>query len=172
MGLFTKNPDLISDRSRELNSRIAALESKIKKLDRELRPSPSRVRPSPEHRENIQPPQPGVPCHQSTEPIFERVDRNQLKVPAENPPNPGHFNELGVRKYDLLSLLDRIKKQFQAPPVANPKLVNYLASGSIQGLRPLRYEKRVARNRFIALTAFFLLAVLGILSYALEHHRH
>jgi hypothetical protein len=41
----------------------------------------------------------------------------------------------------------------------NPKLVNYLAAGSIQGLRPMRYEKRVARNRFL----FIVLGVLALL---------
>jgi len=66
--------------------------------------------------------------------------------------------------------LERIRKQFQSTPAANPKLVSYLAAGSIQGLRPLRYERRVARNRFLALAIILLLAFLGIF-LALEH-RH
>ena len=41
----------------------------------------------------------------------------------------------------------------------NPKLVNYLAAGSIQGLRPMRYEKRVARNRVLALDVIVILLV-------------
>ncbi|HUA67136.1 MAG TPA: hypothetical protein VMA13_01195, partial [Candidatus Saccharimonadales bacterium] len=73
-------------------------------------------------------------------------------------------------KYDLWSLLDRFRKQFHGPPAANPKLVNYLAAGSIQGLRPLRYEKRVARNRFILLLAILGLLCLFIASYALQRH--
>ena len=55
-----------------------------------------------------------------------------------------HYNELGVRKYDLVATWQRVKNIFKTPPASNPKLVNYLAAGSIQGLRPLRYEKRVA----------------------------
>ena len=39
----------------------------------------------------------------------------------------------------------------------------YLAAGSPQGLRPMRYEKRVARNRFIVLAVVFLAAMWGIL---------
>jgi hypothetical protein len=42
--------------------------------------------------------------------------------------------------------------------------VNYLAAGSIQGLRPLRYEKRVARNRFIVLAVILLLALWGLIA--------
>ena len=76
---------------------------------------------------------------------------------------PEHYNELGVRKYDLLALLRRFRGHFRGPSTTNPKLVSYLAAGGIQGLRPLRYEKRVARNRFIALALFLLLALWGIL---------
>jgi cell division protein FtsB len=42
--------------------------------------------------------------------------------------------------------------------------VNYLAAGGIQGLRPMRYEKRVARNRFIALVIILFLTLLGIVA--------
>jgi hypothetical protein len=41
--------------------------------------------------------------------------------------------------------------------------VSYLAAGGIQGLRPLRREKRVARNRFFVLVAFLFFVLLGIL---------
>jgi hypothetical protein len=41
--------------------------------------------------------------------------------------------------------------------------VNYLAAGGVQGLRPLRYEKRVARNRVVLLALLFLAIFLGIL---------
>lgn len=169
MGMFKKNPDLISDRSRDLNAKISALESKIKRLNQEIESGAS-TRPFGAPQKNIFASQPENPAPRSTEPVFEKVDQNQLKDSAEQPVTPQHFNELGVRKYDLMSLLDRIRKQFQSPPPANPKLVSYLAAGSIQGLRPLRYEKRVARNRFVALATLFLLACLGIF-LALEH-RH
>jgi hypothetical protein len=167
MGIFRKNPDPISDRSRELKARIAELESKIKKLTDDLQPSPG-ARPMPQPRSAASPGQPEAAGPANNEPIFEKVDQKQLKAAAEPPATAGHFNELGVRKYDLLSLLERIRKQFQSPPAANPKLVNYLAAGSIQGLRPLRYEKRVARNRFVALAILLLLAFLGIF-LAFEH---
>jgi hypothetical protein len=54
--------------------------------------------------------------------------------------------------------------------------VSYLAVGSIKGLRPLRYEKRIARNRFIFLSLFFALILWGLIyaffnsrSWELEH---
>jgi hypothetical protein len=104
-----------------------------------------------------------------TEPIFEEVDQNRLKAKGETTTTPEHFNDLGIRKYDLAAFLRRIKNHFSGPPTMNPKLVNYLAAGSIQGLRPMRYEKRVARNRFL-LGFFLLLAFLvGIFLYIHNH---
>ncbi|MBE7501147.1 MAG: hypothetical protein HS113_12725 [Verrucomicrobiales bacterium] len=39
----------------------------------------------------------------------------------------------------------------------------YLAAGNVQGLRPLRYEKRVARNRFLMLLAAFIVILYGLI---------
>ena len=61
------------------------------------------------------------------------------------------------------TLWERFRKSFRKPPVSNnPKLVNFLAAGSIQGLRPLRYERRVARNRFLAFTTVLVLVLIGL----------
>ena len=171
MGLFKKNPDPITDRSRELNSKISELEAKIKKLSQELEPAPGpRLRSTAYPGGGTDSIQSGAATPTGGEPIFEKVDQNQLKSPAEPPAAAEPFHDLGARKSGLASLWERLKKEFQGPPAANPKLVSYLAAGSIQGLRPLRYEKRVQRNRCIALAILLLLASLGIF-YALEH-RH
>jgi len=61
-------------------------------------------------------------------------------------------------------LLARIRNHFRGPSTTNPKLVSYLAAGGIQGLRPLRYEKRVARNRFILLVAVLFVILLGLVA--------
>jgi len=101
-----------------------------------------------------------APAH---EPIFEEVDQDRIQSNSE-PVTPAHFNELGVRKYDMASAWKRVKTHFQGPVASNPKLVHYLSAGSIQGLRPMRYEKRVARNRFIVLAVFLVLALWGIIA--------
>lgn len=164
MGLFKKKPDPISDRSRDLNAKIAELESKIKKLNQELHSGEAPERSAMASRP------PESPARHAGEPVFEKVDQHSLKAPAPPPDSPHHFNELGVRKYDLFSIFDRIRKLFRGPPAANPKLVNYLAAGSIQGLRPLRFEKRVARRRFILLLVILTFVCLWILSYVLQRH--
>ena len=66
--------------------------------------------------------------------------------------------------------MHRIRNHFRGPSTTNPKLVNYLAAGGIQGLRPLRYEKRVARNRFIVLAVIICVVLLGIALALLNKH--
>jgi hypothetical protein len=83
---------------------------------------------------------------------------------------PDQFNDLGVRKYDLPALFQRVRRQFSRPASSNPRLVTYLAAGGVRGLRPLRYEKRVARNRFIALVIVLLVILLGVFSIFLHSH--
>ena len=67
-----------------------------------------------------------------------------------------------MRKYDLPALLNRWRNHFRGPTTSNPRLVSYLAAGGVQGLRPLRYEKRVARNRFFVLITAVILVLLGL----------
>jgi hypothetical protein len=200
MAIFRKKADPISDRARSLNNEIAALQVEIKKLDTQLQqsqPAPenprlrSTARPHgavphrmPEH------PNPGLGPVAVTarprvevdakevsalraivhEPVFEEVDLERLTTRVENRVPPDHYNELGVRKYDLPALLQRIRNLFRGPSTTNPKLVNYLAAGGIQGLRPMRYEKRVARNRFVALVVFLFIILLGIILAFVKHH--
>ncbi len=172
MALFKKKPDPINDRARALSEEIAALESKIKKLDTQLQQAPAapRLRPAtlPQGL-NAQRPAESAPAPVTHEPIFEKVDQKQLDPASDAASPPEHFNELGVRKYDLPALIRRIKNHFHGPTTNNPKLVNYLAAGGVQGLRPMRYEKRVARNRFVVLVAVLFFILLGIIVVFVKH---
>jgi len=97
------------------------------------------------------------------EPVFEEVGQSRINS-GSVPAPPSNHHELGVRKDDLASAWERLKTHFRGPVASNPKLVHYLSAGSIQGLRPLRYEKRVARNRFIVMAVILLLVLAGIAS--------
>ncbi|HEY1489433.1 MAG TPA: hypothetical protein VGF90_00220 [Verrucomicrobiae bacterium] len=185
MAWFKKKPDPISDRARALNEEIAALESQIQQLSeqREPSPPPAKLRSTAiPHGETVQRAaepeaptskpearnqKPDIPPPQ--EPIFEEVDQDRLKARGEVA-TPDHYNELGVRKYDLPALLRRIRNHFRGPSTNNPKLVHYLAAGGVQGLRPLRYEKRVARNRFVFFVAVLFFVLLGIILVFVTHH--
>ena len=176
MAWFKRKPDPISDRARALNEEIAVLEQQIRQLDARLQGN----RTQPRLRSTAVP-HGGTVCHTPPEtqappppssvvhePIFEEVDLDRLQAGQEPANTPEHYNELGVRKYDLPALWRRLRTHLRGPSTTNPKLVSYLAAGGIQGLRPLRYEKRVARNRFILLVIILLTILLGTLAVFLR----
>jgi cell division protein FtsB len=172
MGLLKKKPDLISAKARSLEAEIAALEAEIKKLDSQLSRAPaprlrSTANPAGETVsravEKTSPPPP-----KPAEPVFEEIASAKIKTHSQQE-DPELFNELGVRKYDLPSLFNRLRNHFRGPTTSNPRLVNYLAAGGVQGLRPLRYEKRVARNRFIWLVVVVSVVLFGLFYWLLGH---
>jgi len=173
MALLKKKVDPLSDRAKALNAEIAALEAKIRKLDQqsggnEVNKSGARVRSTAlPHGGTVM--AANTPPPKAPEPVFEEVDQKPIKeIKAQR--SPALPIEDLTTPTQKMGFLDRLEQIFRPPPLSNPKLVNYLAAGSIQGLRPLRYEKRVARNRFLAL-AFVLVVVLFGICAALIKHR-
>jgi hypothetical protein len=166
-----KQVDPISERARALNDQISSLQSEIKKLDTQLQrtATPKFRSTAIPHGETVsrksEPPPPPKPV--SHEPVFEEVNPKHFQ-PETDPHD--RYNELGVRKYDLPALWERLKNHFRRPTTNNPRLVNYLAAGGVHGLRPMRYEKRVARNRVITLAIFLFAILLGTLLVYLKHH--
>ncbi len=172
MAFAKKKVDPISDRSRALNEQIAALETEIQKLDTQLQRAPA-----PKFRSTAIPhgatvarthePAPSPPPPPAHEPVFEKV--NPLRDTDETA-TPDQFNELGVRKYDLPALFNRIRNHFRRPTTSNPRLVAYLAAGGVHGLRPMRYEKRVARNRFIFFAIILFVILFGTICVFMRSH--
>ena len=165
MASAKKKVDPISDRSRALNDQIAALETEIKKLDTQLQRAPT-----PKFRSTAIPHGATVArTHEppAPEPVFEEV--KPLRDSAETA-TPDQFNELGIRKYDLPALFHRIRNHFRRPTTSNPRLVAYLAAGGVHGLRPMRYEKRVARNRFIFFAIILFVILFGTICVFMRSH--
>jgi len=177
MGLFKKKHDPFSQRAADLNEQIAALEEQIKQLTEEQAPAASapvaaappafgkprlRSTAKPRGAQSASVPE-SAAAPRPQEPIFEEVDQERIQVQQEEATS-GDLNALGVRKHDLVTFWRRLTAHFRGPSTTNPKLVNYLAAGSIQGLRPMRYEKRVARNRFLLLAAIIVLVLLGLVA--------
>lgn len=171
--MVSKKADPITDKARALSAEIAALEAEIKRLDGQLTRAPQ-----PKFRSTTAPPggAPSRPADKpvlpppSSEPVFEHFKRGPL-TPSTEPETPAIFNEFGLRRYDLPAFWSRVRNHFRGPTTSNPRLVNYLAAGGVQGLRPLRYEKRVARNQVLVLAIVLFLILLGILLLYLKQHR-
>jgi hypothetical protein len=171
MALSKKKVDPITDRSRVLNDQIARLESQIKKLDTQIQrtPVPKFRSTAMPHGSTVSRTSEPAPKPIAGEPVFEEINQDPLQSRAEAETSD-HYNELGARKYDLPALWARLGNHFRRPTTTNPRLVNYLAAGGVHGLRPMRYEKRVARNRFILLVVVLFLILLGVISVFVKNH--
>lgn len=157
MSLFRKKSDPLSDRARALEAEIAALQAQIKQAesDQPLWPGTPKLRPAALPATHRPEPAPAAP-------VFEVVDQKRLQADVTPAPPASPHPELGPRPRGVSSTLQHLKRRFGLTPSTNPKLVKLLDSGQIQGLRPLRYERRVARNRFFMLTALLLAVLYGL----------
>lgn len=157
MGLFRRKSDPIRAQERQLAARLEALQAEIARLNAQIAEEQAR----PKLRSTAPPPAPLA----TDPPAFEAVNHLRVTQPAAAETTPAHYNELGVRKYDPLARVRRWWQQMRGTSATNPALVRYLAAGNVQGLRPLRYEKRVARNRFLALLILFLAVIWGLIYF-------
>jgi hypothetical protein len=177
MNWFRKKTDPVSERAQALSAEIAALEAQIRQLDDQLHHAPetlvaTTVAPA------TRPADPGSPgdrdrCADSalalgSDPVFETISQTRITTEPEMPNQPEQFNEFGVRKFDFPAFVQRTRTFFTGPSTSNPKLVRYLSAGGVQGLRPLRKEKRVARNRFILFSALLFMVLFGTLWWFLR----
>lgn len=168
MGWFKKKLDPITAREQELEKKLARLRAEIQQLDagKNRGPKPrvrSTVHPNPAP---FQPPPPEpVRAPSPADPIFEEVDLDRAK-PETPVVTSAHYNEQGLRKYDLVAAWQKLRAFFQRAdsPSSNPKLIKYLAAGKVDGIKTLRIEKRVARRRFIVFFTILLLILLGLVS--------
>ncbi len=172
MDWLKKKSDPVSERAQALSSEIEALEAQIKQLDDQLHRAPSNPRlrsTAVPHSATINHPHVDTdsvacaPTAANSEPVFEQISQERITARNEMPNSQEYFNEFGVRKYDFPALIQRLRAFFTGPSTSNPKLVNYLAAGGVHGLRPLRKEKRVARNRFILFSAVLFVVLFGTL---------
>ncbi len=162
MSLFSKKNDLLSQREKALNAELMRLEQEVQRLAKETpKPAPVPRRDRDRDRED------GAVGggREFAKPL------PAAKASTGTAPNgASHFNDRGVRKFDLLAFWKGLRHHVTGPTGNNPGMVRMLAAGSLHGLRPLRREKRVARNRFIFLF-LTLLAILWGLVFSSIHKR-
>ena len=169
MGWFKRKKDPISEKAQDLTQQIRQLEAQIHDLaaKKESSPSLSEPRSAPgrpsaiptRETPGLATPAPNPPRPVRRDPVFEPLRHERLQ---DLTAPPAHYNELGVRKYDLPAAWKRLMDQLRSPASRNPKLVDLLAAGSLQGIRPLRYEKRIARRRFLLVCAILFLLLWGL----------
>jgi hypothetical protein len=154
----SKKGDPLSEHTRALTAEIAALESQIRELGIRLHAPPEEPRRVTTRRPGRQAPQ------ERPEPGFEPLPLPRLPAKESAAEDRQRYNELGARKFDLPDAWRRLRQKPRQASADDARLINYLAAGSIQGLRPLRYEKRVARNRVLALSLLLLFVLWGLVA--------
>lgn len=145
MPLFVrKSEDPLTARQKELEAEMARLQAQLGRLQQEPPAKPA-AKPA---------------SNTGTAPFAPPLTPPPTAAPAARP--AGHFNDLGVRKWDIGAAWQRLLNHLRGPTGNNPRLTKMLAAGSIHGLRPLRHERRVARNRTIALFVTLFLILAGV----------
>ena len=135
MGLFRRNKDPLKKRAKSVQNKLNELHAQIQDLDE----NPGQVSSG-----------------------LHDLKQNDQSLPRR-PSTMEKYQPLDTKAQRPEKIWDRMTKHFRKPSVStNPKMVNFLAAGSIQGLRPLRYERRVARNRFLAFTTVLMLILIGL----------
>ena len=147
MGWFTKSKDPMSARQAELDREIQAIQRRISDLAaRPLPQAGSRPLRQPEARFPI----PAVPERPTPAPAPMSVagPRPGAPVPAD--------------RFNLVEAWQRWMQRLGIEPRRPSGLVHLMAAGSVHGLRPLRYERRIARRRFLLSLSLLLLLLYGI----------
>jgi hypothetical protein len=138
MSWFRQESDPFSNRSRSLDRQLKTVKEEIEQLSLTL-----------------------------TADASHDASHDASSIPTDAPRRQGVNH--GLRRSSLLDLTrglysklafanrGRVSKE-------NSKLVNYLSVGSFEGVRPLRYERRIARNRILFFAACALIVALGLWS--------
>lgn len=166
--IFTKliqaGKDPISSRAKSLSSRARELKAEIRKLEKQSTREPKFKRTT-SSRERVSS---EVTEENSLESMFETIEHETLGLRDNTRDPKAHYNSQGIKKLDLMGWIKRQTEKSPASEKANieaastTKWVQYMATGGVRGIEPLRREKRIARNRFLLMFALFLVILCGI----------
>lgn len=192
MAWFKKKQSPVERRLDELNQQIAELEAQLRREQEEEAQRAADESASPQHnghepashvpdaapenksrprfRTTVTPknatPIHGIEPHEVD--FFARRDRSvdfshgPGKTPPASKDNP---NQHTASNGSTSGILDAIAALFRRPKPqrSQERLASFLTTGSFQTLKPLKYERRVARNRLIIIV--LIIAVVAILIY-------
>lgn len=166
MGWFQKKSDPIEARVQELERELEALRGEIDQQSS----APTTAEEAPAFRSSYYPGQEqSKPRDPAEELILEADGQATLRQPVKYLQEK--LDGLSAKPTGLRAKLKELKENVGASPAAgaNPKLLKYLSTGNLEGLEPLRREKRIARNRVLFLTLLLALVLLGLAAVVMEN---
>jgi cell division protein FtsB len=163
MGWFRKKSDPIESRVKQLERELEELRGQIDRHTPEEPPAKAHSH----FRSSYYPGGTSDPSSPQDPLIFEADDQDTLRQPVKYLQE--RLDGLSSKSTGLKAKLKELKENVGASPAANPKLLKYLSTGNLEGLQPLRREKRIARNRVLFLTVLLALVLLGLASVVMEN---
>lgn len=169
MGWFKhRKPDPVGERGKQLSAEIKQLESQIAALQNRMQGATERpVETGPTPPSPGKPTNPFRPTAQPTRPdpqrelVLEPVDLKPLQA-VDQPSRPPFRPGKQIHAEGRVSFLRKVARFFRGPTSDNPKLIRYMAAGNIHGLKPLRYERRVQRNRLVLWVVILAVILIGL----------
>jgi hypothetical protein len=159
MGWFTKPKDPMSARQAELDREIQAIQRRISDLS--ARPLPE-ARPKPPTPASVRS-APSLPPAPASWQNFESSSARPTPAPAPvSVSGPRTGPTVPADRFNLVEVWQRWMQRLGGHPRRPSGLVHLMAAGSVHGLRPLRYERKIARRRFLLSLGLLLLLLYGI----------
>lgn len=138
------------------------MQARQKSLEREI----SRLQKRITHLSAQPPPQAQLNRRQHSPSVRGALTDRPIPTPAPRPssvPSGGlNSSSAPLDRYNLVEAWARWKIKFGPRPRTPSGLVTLMAAGSVHGLRPLRYERKIARRRLLLSLSFLLLILYGI----------
>ena len=164
MGWYTKKTDPIEQRVRDLERELAELTNEISRSEQAPR---EKSAAPPSFRSSFYPGQSKPGKDEAEQLLLDPNDQSVLREPIRYLQEK--LDGLSAKPTGLRAKLKELKENVGASPASNPKLLKYLSTGNLEGLQPLRREKRIARNRVLFLTVLLALVLLGLASVLMEN---
>ena len=162
--LLQAGKDPFSSRAKVLNNRARELKAEIRKLEKQFTQEPKYQRTT-SSRGKYEQRGTGDTRLRS---MFETIEHVSLGLKNNARDPEAHYNAQGVKKLDPMGWIKRQSEKnpalenTDAEQANTTKWVQYMATGGVQGIEPLRREKRIARNRFLLMFTLFLVILCGI----------
>lgn len=170
MGWFKhRKPDPVGERGKQLSAEIKQLESQIAALQNRMQGGteqthpPGATPPSPQGKpaNPFKANAPSNPPDSRPELVLEPVDLKSLQA-VDQPGRPPFRPGKQIHAEGRVSFLHKVARFFRGPTSDNPQLIRYMAAGNIHGLKPLRYERRVQRNRLVLWVVILAVILIGL----------
>ena len=149
-----------------MSARQAELDREIQAIQRRISDLSARPLPQARTKSSAPPSVRPAPQNLATPGSWQNFESSAARpTPAPAPVSvagPRTGPAVPADRFNLVEVWQRWMQRLGGQPRRPSGLVNLMAAGSVHGLRPLRYERKIARRRFLLSLGLLLLLLYGI----------